>query len=144
GKLTQLNIPQRYYGPLGYRDHTWAGELNEGFIEVWRQDTNHRYNLIEEGFAVADDDLPVTLGIRISDFYPQDAWEAANIEDEVSLVILAFLEGLRHDITVVAKSRFKGFLYKKLRLNLGCKVIRPHVFVSIILRGSYVCAPCPD
>ncbi|ODQ71855.1 hypothetical protein LIPSTDRAFT_310225 [Lipomyces starkeyi NRRL Y-11557] len=120
GRTAQLNIPQRYYGPLRYRDHTWAGELKEAFIEVWRQDSNRRYNLIEEGCAVADDDLPVTLGIRISDFYPQDAWEAANIEDRtVSFNGSSFLEGLRHDIVVVAKNRFKGFLYEKLGLGPG-------------------------
>ncbi|KAK9490777.1 hypothetical protein V1508DRAFT_451175 [Lipomyces doorenjongii] len=102
-----------FYGSLRYRDHTWAGELKEAFIEVWRQDSNSRYNLIEEGFAVADDELPVTLGIRISDFYPQDAWEAANIEDRI------FLEGLRHDIVKVAKTRFEGFLYVKLGLRPG-------------------------
>ncbi|KAK9342065.1 hypothetical protein V1522DRAFT_64673 [Lipomyces starkeyi] len=120
GRTAQLNIPQRYYGPLRYRDHTWAGELKEAFIEVWRPDSNSRYNLIEEGRAVADDDLPVTLGIRISDFYPQDAWEAANIEDRtVPFNGSSVLEGLRHDIAKVAKNRFEGFLYEKLGLWPG-------------------------
>ncbi|ODQ74712.1 hypothetical protein LIPSTDRAFT_68810, partial [Lipomyces starkeyi NRRL Y-11557] len=120
GRTAQLNIPQRYYGPLRYRDHTWAGELKEAFIEVWRQDSKSRYNLIEEGCAVANDDVPVTLGIRISDFYPQDAWEAANIEDRtVPFNGSSFLEGLRHDIVLVAKNRFKGFLYEKLGLRPG-------------------------
>ncbi|KAK9311020.1 hypothetical protein V1524DRAFT_371834, partial [Lipomyces starkeyi] len=115
GRTAQLNIQQGYYGPFRYRDHTWAGELKEAFIEVWRPDSNSRYNLIEEECAVADDDLPVTLGIRISDFYPQDAWEATNIEDRtVPFHGSSFLEGLRHDIAVVAKNRFKGFLYEKL------------------------------
>ncbi|KAK9312200.1 hypothetical protein V1524DRAFT_439968 [Lipomyces starkeyi] len=120
GRTAQVNIPERYYGPLRYRDHTWAGELKEAFIEVWRPDSSSRYNLIEEGFAVADDDLPVTLGIRISDFYPQDAWEAANIEDRtVPFNGSSFLEGLRHDIAKVAKNRFDGFLYEKLGLGPG-------------------------
>ncbi|KAK9352729.1 hypothetical protein V1523DRAFT_412993, partial [Lipomyces doorenjongii] len=120
GRTGQLNIQQRYYGPLRYRDHTWAGELKEAFIEVWRQDSNSRYNLIEQGFAVADNDLPVTLGIRISDFYPQDAWEDANIEDRtVSFNSSSFLEGLRHGIVKVAKNRFEGFLYEKLGLRPG-------------------------
>ncbi|KAK9326568.1 hypothetical protein V1520DRAFT_351085 [Lipomyces starkeyi] len=31
-RTAQLNIPQGYYGPLRYRDHTWADELKEAFI----------------------------------------------------------------------------------------------------------------
>ncbi|KAK9431756.1 hypothetical protein V1505DRAFT_420496 [Lipomyces doorenjongii] len=115
GRAAQLNIQQGCYGPLRYRDHTWAGELKEAFIEVWRQDSNSRY-----GFAVADNGLPVTLGIRIRDFYPQDAWEDANIEDRtVPFNGSSFLEGLRHDIVKAAKTRFEGFLYEKLGLRPG-------------------------
>ncbi|KAK9324001.1 hypothetical protein V1517DRAFT_318989 [Lipomyces orientalis] len=36
-------VQQGYYGALKYRDHTWVGELNEAFIEVWRQNSHSRY-----------------------------------------------------------------------------------------------------
>ncbi|KAK9326784.1 hypothetical protein V1520DRAFT_300424 [Lipomyces starkeyi] len=117
GRTMQLNIQQGYYGPLRYRDHTWAGELKEAFIEVWRQDSNSRYYLVEEGFSLANDDLPGTLGIRISDFYPQDVWEASDIEDgTVPFNSFSFLGGLRRDISMAAQNRFEGFLFEKLRL----------------------------
>ncbi|KAK9342775.1 hypothetical protein V1522DRAFT_460679 [Lipomyces starkeyi] len=117
GRTTQLNIQQGYYGPLRYRDHTWAGELKEVFIEVWRQDTNSRYYLIEEGFSLANDDLPRTLGIRISDFYPQDVWEASDIEDgTVPFKSSNFLGRLRRDMSKAAQNRFEGFLLEKLGL----------------------------
>ncbi|KAK9427325.1 hypothetical protein V1505DRAFT_358899 [Lipomyces doorenjongii] len=117
GRTAQLNIEQGYYGPLRYRDHVWAGELKEVFIEVWRQDTNSRYYLIEEGFSLANEDLPSTLGIRISDFYPQDVWEASNIADgTVPFNSSSFLGSLMHDISMAAQNRFEGFLFEKLRL----------------------------
>ncbi|KAK9495398.1 hypothetical protein V1508DRAFT_348590, partial [Lipomyces doorenjongii] len=117
GRTAQLNVEQGYYGPLRYRDHVWAGELKEVFIEVWRQDTNSRFYLIEEGFSLANEDLPSTLGIRISDFYPQDIWEASNIADgTVPFNSSSFLGSLRHDISMAAQNRFEGFLFEKLRL----------------------------
>ncbi|KAK9311989.1 hypothetical protein V1524DRAFT_449984 [Lipomyces starkeyi] len=33
-------VSQGYYGPICYRKHKWAGELNEAFIEVWRAGSN--------------------------------------------------------------------------------------------------------
>ncbi|KAK9320395.1 hypothetical protein V1517DRAFT_364473 [Lipomyces orientalis] len=70
-----LNIQQGYYGALKYRDHTWAGELNEAFIEVWRLNSETR-------FASSIITLNL-LGLRIRGFYPPDVWErkAGNIED---------------------------------------------------------------
>ncbi|KAK9360716.1 hypothetical protein V1504DRAFT_497861 [Lipomyces starkeyi] len=102
----ELNIQQDYYGPLQYRDHTWAGELEEAFIEVWRQYSNSRYYLIEEGSPLANDDLPGTLGIRISDFYPQDVWQASDIEDgTVPFNSPSFLGGLRFISQIVPTVR---------------------------------------
>ncbi|KAK9327746.1 hypothetical protein V1520DRAFT_393654 [Lipomyces starkeyi] len=33
-------VSQGYYGPICYRRHKWAGELNETFVEVWRAGSN--------------------------------------------------------------------------------------------------------
>ncbi|KAJ8103721.1 hypothetical protein POJ06DRAFT_298168 [Lipomyces tetrasporus] len=114
-EVTQLNIQQGFYGPLRCRGHTWAGKLNEAFIEVWRRDSCDRFYLIQRGFCL--NDLPVTLGLRISEFYPHDAWEAANIEDRtVHFDGARFLEGLRRDIELAAQCRFERFLFGKLGL----------------------------
>ncbi|KAK9326567.1 hypothetical protein V1520DRAFT_372663 [Lipomyces starkeyi] len=112
GRTTQLNIQQGCYGPLRYRHHTWVGELQEVFIEVWRQDTNSSC-----GSPLANDDLPGTLGIRISDFYPQSVWQASDIEDgTVPFNSSSFLGGLRRDISKAAQNRFEEFLFEKLGL----------------------------
>ncbi|KAK9377769.1 uncharacterized protein V1513DRAFT_455940 [Lipomyces chichibuensis] len=121
-EATQLNIQQDCYGPLLYRDHTSVGMLKEAYIEVWRQDSHERflYILIQEGFPVGHDDLPVTLGLGISDLYPFDAWQAADIEDcTIPLDSASFLEALRHDIVGAANNRFKTrfFAVDKLRLE---------------------------
>ncbi|KAK9234033.1 hypothetical protein V1525DRAFT_439791 [Lipomyces kononenkoae] len=68
-----LNIIQDYYGPLRYRDHIWTGELHDVFIEC----------LVQRGFRVDFGALPVTLGLRISDLYPRDIWEALGVEDSI-------------------------------------------------------------
>ncbi|KAK9241522.1 hypothetical protein V1506DRAFT_563631, partial [Lipomyces tetrasporus] len=43
GETVETNITLGYYGPLEYRDHTWIGELNKAFIEVWRQDSHKTF-----------------------------------------------------------------------------------------------------
>ncbi|KAK9324939.1 hypothetical protein V1517DRAFT_23708 [Lipomyces orientalis] len=40
-ETVEANIGINYYGPLEYRHHTWVGELNKAFIEVWRQDDGY-------------------------------------------------------------------------------------------------------
>ncbi|KAK9384932.1 hypothetical protein V1515DRAFT_575436 [Lipomyces mesembrius] len=117
GETTESNIPQSYYGPLGYRDHTWVGTLNEAFIEVWRQDTNPvRYELIRDGFSA--DNLPNTLGLMISDLYPRDSWEAADIPDStIPFLSTRFIQRLRGHCIAAAMGRFEGFLYEKLGLH---------------------------
>ncbi|ODQ72884.1 hypothetical protein LIPSTDRAFT_71161 [Lipomyces starkeyi NRRL Y-11557] len=73
--------------------------------------------LIEEGSPLANDDLPGTLGIRISDFYPQSVWQASDIEDgTVPFNSSSFLGGLRRDISKAAQNRFEEFLFEKLGL----------------------------
>ncbi|KAK9352117.1 hypothetical protein V1505DRAFT_334567 [Lipomyces doorenjongii] len=117
GDTTESNIPQSYYGPLGYRDHTWVGKLTEAFIEIWRQDRNPvRYELIRDGFSVAN--LPNTLGLMVSDLYSRDAWEAADIPDSIiPFHSTRFIQRLRGHCIAAAMGRFEEFLYEKLGLH---------------------------
>ncbi|KAK9312202.1 hypothetical protein V1524DRAFT_418353 [Lipomyces starkeyi] len=96
GRTTQLNIKQGCYGPLRSVPGSHVG----------------RY-----GSPLANDDLPGTLGIRISGFYPQDVWQASDIEDGTAPFNSSrFLGGLRRDISKAAQNRFEGFLFEKLGL----------------------------
>ncbi|KAK9428436.1 hypothetical protein V1505DRAFT_357827 [Lipomyces doorenjongii] len=117
GEPSQSNIQQGYYGLLAYKGHTWAGELNEVFIEVWRPDSRDKFYLIQEGLRLPVDDLPVTLGLRMRDLYPRDEWEAANVEDcIIPFDSAGFLENLRFGIITASKDRFQGFLFEELGL----------------------------
>ncbi|KAK9491204.1 hypothetical protein V1508DRAFT_405764 [Lipomyces doorenjongii] len=117
GETSQSNIQQGYYGLLGYNGHTWAGELNEVFIEVWRPDSRDKFYLIQDGLRLPVDDLPVTLGLRMRDLYPRDEWEAANVEDcIIPFDSAGFLENLRFGIITASKDRFQGFLFEVLGL----------------------------
>ncbi|KAK9234979.1 hypothetical protein V1525DRAFT_411352 [Lipomyces kononenkoae] len=114
-ETVDANIGMDYYGPLKYRDHTWVGELNKAFIEVWRQDSHETFHLIQDGYALDPVDLPDTLNIRISDFYPHDEWHAANIEDnDVPFDGIEFLDFVRDSMGVVAELRFESYLREKL------------------------------
>ncbi|KAK9247209.1 hypothetical protein V1506DRAFT_520159 [Lipomyces tetrasporus] len=106
------------YGPLEYRGHTWAGGLNKAFIEVWRQDSHDTFELIQDGFARANNDLPATLNLKISDFYPHAVWQAANIEDDIiPFDSRTFLNSVRDRMEVVAQNRLDFYLKEKLRLH---------------------------
>ncbi|KAK9342909.1 hypothetical protein V1522DRAFT_414774 [Lipomyces starkeyi] len=48
------------------------GVLKEGFIEVWRDNGSVRYLC---------DPLLTNIGLRIRDFYPDEAWRIADIPD---------------------------------------------------------------
>ncbi|KAK9250953.1 hypothetical protein V1507DRAFT_322684, partial [Lipomyces tetrasporus] len=117
-ETVEANIARGYYGPHEYRGHTWIGELNKAFIEVWRQDSRHKFDLIQDGFALAPEDLPGTLSLRISDFYPHDAWQAANIEDnDIPFDSAAFLDLIIDRMGSVAQFRLELYLREKLRLR---------------------------
>ncbi|KAK9243954.1 hypothetical protein V1506DRAFT_523204 [Lipomyces tetrasporus] len=117
-ETVETNITLGYYGPHEYRDHTWIGELNKAFIEVWRQDSRYKFDLIQDGFALAPEDLPGTLNLRISDFYPHDVWQAANIEDnDIPFDSAEFLRSLMNSTKIVAQLRFESYLREKLRLR---------------------------
>ncbi|KAJ8096587.1 hypothetical protein POJ06DRAFT_203775 [Lipomyces tetrasporus] len=74
------NLKRGNYGPLEYRGHIWAGKLDEVFVEVWRAGDEQpvRKWLISHGRA---NRLPKTIGLRISDFFPEDEWATSNIPD---------------------------------------------------------------
>ncbi|KAK9352805.1 hypothetical protein V1523DRAFT_412959 [Lipomyces doorenjongii] len=116
GETVEANIAIDYYGPLEYRDHTWVGELNKAFIEVWRQDSHDTFDMIQDGFAVTDD-LP-TINLRISDFYPHNEWQAANIEDnDIPFDSIEFLDSVRDSMELVALLRLDSYLKEKLGLR---------------------------
>ncbi|KAK9366299.1 hypothetical protein V1509DRAFT_654855 [Lipomyces kononenkoae] len=109
----EANMTQGYYGPLEYRDHMWYGELQEAFIEIWRSDSHRRYQLIQSGFAIARNRLPVTLGIKISDFYPLDEWQVADVEDSnIPFDSARFLDAVQLDMGASAANRFERYLYE--------------------------------
>ncbi|KAK9356258.1 hypothetical protein V1523DRAFT_261946 [Lipomyces doorenjongii] len=74
------NLKRGNYGPIEYRGHIWAGKLDEVFVEVWRAGDGQpvRNWLISHGRR---NRLPKTIGLRISDFFPEDEWATSNIPD---------------------------------------------------------------
>ncbi|KAJ8103418.1 hypothetical protein POJ06DRAFT_272152 [Lipomyces tetrasporus] len=76
-ETVETNIALGYYGPLEYRGHKWVGELSEAFIEVWRPDSHDRFDLIQDGFELAHEYLPVTLNLKISEFLKKKKTEIA-------------------------------------------------------------------
>ncbi|KAK9323842.1 hypothetical protein V1517DRAFT_337379 [Lipomyces orientalis] len=78
-----LNLSNNRHALFLYRSHKWAGELKDVFIEIWRAGTSisSKYYLVQDGRTC--DDLPTTLGIKINDFFPANAWRAAHIPDKV-------------------------------------------------------------
>ncbi|KAK9320971.1 hypothetical protein V1517DRAFT_363460 [Lipomyces orientalis] len=103
-ETVEANIGIDYYGPLEYRDHTWV-------------DSHETFHLIQEGYALDSVDLPGTLNLRISDFYPHDEWHAANIEDnDVPFDSIEFLDSVRDSMGVFAELRLEFYLKDKLGL----------------------------
>ncbi|KAK9243129.1 hypothetical protein V1506DRAFT_568628 [Lipomyces tetrasporus] len=117
-ETVETNIALEYYGPLEYMDHKWVGELSEAFIEVWRPDSQDRFDLIQDGFELAHEYLPVTLNLKISNFYPHDEWQTANIEDNIMPFDSGtFLNSAMHRMKVVAQNRLELYLHEKWKLR---------------------------
>ncbi|KAK9428092.1 hypothetical protein V1505DRAFT_402141 [Lipomyces doorenjongii] len=94
----------------GYKS-MWAGKLNEAFIEIWRTGKNspERYQLIESGVACPN--LPTTLGLKISDLVPDEAWEAAGVRDrEIRFHGARFVGKLVNAVLATATQRFVKFI----------------------------------
>ncbi|KAK9324739.1 hypothetical protein V1517DRAFT_365922 [Lipomyces orientalis] len=79
------------YGPISYRNHNWLEVLKEGFIEVWCDNGSVRYPLIEPGKSC--DPLPTNISLRIREFAPNEAWDAANIPDG-DIILTAMVHAL--------------------------------------------------
>ncbi|KAK9357119.1 hypothetical protein V1504DRAFT_399150 [Lipomyces starkeyi] len=100
-----------YYGPIFYRGHRWTGEMAEARIEIWRPGCSSpdRYELIEDG--VCCHNLPSTLGLRISDLFPDDAWEALGVPDRnIIFNGSRFMRKLMRAMLVTAQARFSRFI----------------------------------
>ncbi|KAK9349957.1 hypothetical protein V1523DRAFT_421285 [Lipomyces doorenjongii] len=100
-----------YYGPIFYRAHRWIGEMTGARIEIWRPgySSPDRYELIQDG--VCCQDLPATLGLRISDLFPDDAWETLGVPDRnISFNGSRFLMKLMKAMLVTAQARFSQFI----------------------------------
>ncbi|KAK9372299.1 uncharacterized protein V1513DRAFT_460720 [Lipomyces chichibuensis] len=80
-EAVQRNRGKGPYRPIKYRGHNWFEKLNDAFIEVWRADGSppNKLCLIENGCPC--DPLPTVIGLKVSDFFSEDAWAAAQIPD---------------------------------------------------------------
>ncbi|KAK9483905.1 hypothetical protein V1527DRAFT_238156 [Lipomyces starkeyi] len=112
-ETVELNLLLNHIAPFVYRGHKWAGQLSTAFIEVWRPDSSLiRYDLIQNGDTC--DHLPTTLGLKISNFFPDNAWEAVNISDhEIPFNARTYLETLMVAMNATAQDRLVRFIEQK-------------------------------
>ncbi|KAK9319822.1 hypothetical protein V1517DRAFT_26963 [Lipomyces orientalis] len=106
-----LNLSNNRHVQFLYRGHKWAGELKDVFIEIWRTGTSisSRYYLVRDGRTC--DDLPTTLGITISDLFPDNAWQAAHIPDKViPFNATLYVQILMGAMCSTAGDRFETFI----------------------------------
>ncbi|KAK9372336.1 uncharacterized protein V1513DRAFT_474074 [Lipomyces chichibuensis] len=99
-----------YYGPIFYREHMWTGEMTAR-IEIWRPGCSSpdRYELIRD--RVCCPNLPATLGLRISDLFPDDAWEALDVQDRnIPFDGSRFMRSLMTAMLLTARERFRRFI----------------------------------
>ncbi|KAK9426990.1 hypothetical protein V1505DRAFT_381642 [Lipomyces doorenjongii] len=107
-------LEQGNYGPIEYRSHIWVGKLDEVFVEVWRADGQQpvRKWLIRHGHP---NPLPRTIGLKISDFFPENEWTACKIPDsDVRFHAGRYLfEDIMEAMKLTVKARFVRFLTSK-------------------------------
>ncbi|KAK9431384.1 hypothetical protein V1505DRAFT_368233, partial [Lipomyces doorenjongii] len=103
--------PQGYYGSIVYRGHKWVGDLTEAFIEVWRANKRQpiRYQLLQNAWSC--NRLPKTIGLKVSDFVPDEDLKAANIPDS-SLPFdgISYVDLLRRFMQTTAQQRYFEFI----------------------------------
>ncbi|KAK9321609.1 hypothetical protein V1517DRAFT_325896 [Lipomyces orientalis] len=98
-----------YFPQISYRDHIWAGGVTEAFIEVWRADGHEKFPLIEA--RRPHHNLPTTLGLRVSEFFEGDAWQALGIEDfNLPFNGPFYLTLLEAGMVKMASGRFADFI----------------------------------
>ncbi|KAK9351141.1 hypothetical protein V1523DRAFT_442143 [Lipomyces doorenjongii] len=103
--------PQNYYGSIVYRDHKWVGDLTEAFIEVWRANKRQpiRYQLLQNAWSC--NRLPKTIGLKVSDFVPDEDLKAANIPDSsLSFDAILYVDILRRSMQTTAEERYLEFI----------------------------------
>ncbi|KAK9358396.1 hypothetical protein V1504DRAFT_461247 [Lipomyces starkeyi] len=99
---------QSYCSPISYRGHKWVGTLKVGRIEVWRAKGCREYTVIEDG--TARDVSSNSIGLDISDFYPDDEWQLAGIDNgDITIDGAVYIKVLRNAI-VRAVDRFADFI----------------------------------
>ncbi|KAK9349963.1 hypothetical protein V1523DRAFT_356175 [Lipomyces doorenjongii] len=106
-----LNLSNNRNALFLYRGHKWTGKLKDAFIEIWRAGTSvsSKYLLIQNGHTC--DDLPTTLGIKISDLFPDNVWRAANIADKViPFNGTRYMKSLLGGMAGTAVDRFETFI----------------------------------
>ncbi|KAK9321618.1 hypothetical protein V1517DRAFT_347081 [Lipomyces orientalis] len=98
-----------YFPQISYRDHVWAGGVTEAFIEVWRADGHEKFPLIED--RTPHRNLTTTLGLHVSDFFEDDAWQALGIEDlNIPFNGHRYLHRLKGGMVKLAEGRFADFI----------------------------------
>ncbi|KAK9244217.1 hypothetical protein V1506DRAFT_461509, partial [Lipomyces tetrasporus] len=98
-----------YFPQIRYRDHVWAGGVTEAFIEVWRADGHEKFPLIED--RRPHHNLTTTLGLRVSEFFEDDAWQALGIEDlNIPFDGTLYLTLLVGAMVTMAEGRFADFI----------------------------------
>ncbi|KAK9433082.1 hypothetical protein V1505DRAFT_397801 [Lipomyces doorenjongii] len=100
-----------YYGSIEYRGHKWVGDLNEAFIEVWRANKRQpiRYQLLQNAWSC--NRLPKTIGLKVSDFVPDEDFKAANIPDSsLSFDAILYVDILGRSMQATAQQRYLEFI----------------------------------
>ncbi|KAK9357535.1 hypothetical protein V1504DRAFT_436653 [Lipomyces starkeyi] len=111
-RAMKRNREHDYYGPIEYRGHKWAGKLNEVFIELWRTDNKFPITSWLIRNARPLDSLPKTIGLKISDFLSEKAWDAAKISDsDVPFDADIYVRRLMLAMSATALERFGDFIF---------------------------------
>ncbi|KAK9261727.1 hypothetical protein V1519DRAFT_460680 [Lipomyces tetrasporus] len=107
--LATVPLDGSYFPQIRYRDHVWAGGVTEAFIEVWRADGYEKFPLIED--RRPHHILTTTLGLHVSDFFEDDAWQALGIEDlNIPFDGTLYLTLLKGGMVKLAEGRFADFI----------------------------------
>ncbi|KAK9251063.1 hypothetical protein V1507DRAFT_445129 [Lipomyces tetrasporus] len=107
--LATVPLDGSYFAQIIYRDHVWAGGVTEAFIEVWRADGHEKFPLIED--RRPHHNLTTTLGLHVSDFFVDDAWQALGIEDlNIPFNGHRYLHRLKGGMVKLAEGRFADFI----------------------------------
>ncbi|KAK9491465.1 hypothetical protein V1508DRAFT_405499 [Lipomyces doorenjongii] len=102
--------PQDYYGSIVYRDHKWVGDLMEAFIEVWRANKKQPIRYLLQN-AWSCNSLPKTIGLKVSDFVPDEDLKAGNIPDSsLPFDVISYVDLLRRCMQTTAEERYFEFI----------------------------------